>query len=284
MKIEDCIIAIERRTAGGCLELGIAFLRRFAWPVTRLTLWYAVPSCLIVWYLQSQTTDALFWAIPLFATFQALWSAALVAAIGPQVFGVPMSPGKATRAVLRRSILYLFLTGFFRLLQLLLSMAMLFPGLIANVLIESWSGHLAEVMFLENTSANRVTSRLSWLCGGGGYGRNFGRLMMLWSFALVLIPAVMVTLDGLMWLLTSNTVWIGPLIDALSGLDQEQKFWSLISDEPGFLLMTQVSLWLSMPVLRIAWFVCYLDQRIRNECWDLDLQFRMEAIRLEHAA
>ena len=38
------------------------------------------------------------------------------------------------------------------------------------------------------------------------------------------------------------------------------------------------------PVIRLAWFFCYLDQRIRNECWDLQLQFRAEAARLEELA
>jgi hypothetical protein len=37
-------------------------------------------------------------------------------------------------------------------------------------------------------------------------------------------------------------------------------------------------------VIRLAWFFCYLDQRIRNECWDLQLQYRAEAARLEELA
>jgi len=43
----------------------------------------------------------------------------------------------------------------------------------------------------------------------------------------------------------------------------------------------QIAMWLTYPIIRLAWFFCYLDQRIRNECWDLDLQCRVEAVRLE---
>ena len=46
----------------------------------------------------------------------------------------------------------------------------------------------------------------------------------------------------------------------------------------------QFTIWLPYPVIRLAWFFCYLDQRIRNECWDLQLQFRAEAARLEELA
>lgn len=39
-------------------------------------------------------------------------------------------------------------------------------------------------------------------------------------------------------------------------------------------------LWLVYPLARMAWFFCYLDQRIRNECWDVELDFRRDARRL----
>ena len=58
----------------------------------------------------------------------------------------------------------------------------------------------------------------------------------------------------------------------------------LILDDPAFLTALQLALWLPYPVVRLAWFFCYLDQRIRNECWDLQLQYRVEAARLEELA
>jgi hypothetical protein len=40
-------------------------------------------------------------------------------------------------------------------------------------------------------------------------------------------------------------------------------------------------LWIVYPVIRLAWMFCYLDVRIRKEGWDLEIDFRVEARRLE---
>ena len=61
-------------------------------------------------------------------------------------------------------------------------------------------------------------------------------------------------------------------------------FSQLVYDDPKMLTAMQLTVWLPYPVIRLAWFFCYLDQRIRNECWDLQLQFRAEAVRIEELA
>jgi hypothetical protein len=66
--------------------------------------------------------------------------------------------------------------------------------------------------------------------------------------------------------------------------DGRDVFLQLTHDDPAFLTTIQLALWLPYPVIRLAWFFCYLDQRIRNECWDLQLQYRAEAARLEELA
>jgi hypothetical protein len=43
MRIEDCIVRVERRTGGGCLDLAIVFTQRFIRPILRLLLTFAVP-------------------------------------------------------------------------------------------------------------------------------------------------------------------------------------------------------------------------------------------------
>jgi hypothetical protein len=35
------------------------------------------------------------------------------------------------------------------------------------------------------------------------------------------------------------------------------------------------------PIVRLAWFFCYIDLRVRRDCWDMELLFRQEARRLE---
>jgi hypothetical protein len=31
---------------------------------------------------------------------------------------------------------------------------------------------------------------------------------------------------------------------------------------------------------RLAWFLCYIDVRVRQDCWDLELSMMREAVRL----
>ena len=37
------------------------------------------------------------------------------------------------------------------------------------------------------------------------------------------------------------------------------------------------------PIGRLAWFFCYIDVRVRRDCWDMELQMLQEAERLEPA-
>ena len=53
MKVEDCIVTVERRSLGGCLDLAFVFAREFAGPLTRLWLICAVPACVLVWMISS---------------------------------------------------------------------------------------------------------------------------------------------------------------------------------------------------------------------------------------
>ena len=37
------------------------------------------------------------------------------------------------------------------------------------------------------------------------------------------------------------------------------------------------------PIGRLAWFFCYIDVRVRRDCWDMELSIIQEAERLENA-
>ena len=60
-----------------------------------------------------------------------------------------------------------------------------------------------------------------------------------------------------------------------------QEALNLIRYDPLAITAFHATLWLVYPVARLAWFFCYLDVRIRKECWDVELDFRIEAQRLE---
>ena len=144
----------------------------------------------------------------------------------------------------------------------------------------AWCGHLSEVMFLERTKLNDITQRLSWLCKGGGYSRNLGRMTSLVFFWGITGVGLFLVIDILSNWLFNAPIFFGTIAP---GPDMTEAFASRVVDDYRLITAMHVSFWLMYPVVRIAWFFCYLDQRIRNECWDLELQFRVESVRLQEA-
>lgn len=271
MKVEDCIVSVERRTVGGCLDLGFVFFRHFALPLLQLTACFAIPCSLVVWVIaDAMRHDVLVPSMIIFGFFAMLASGALVATVGPQVFGVPMSVRGAVKGLLSRLLAYALIGFLFRLSGLCLVLPLVF--------VMAWGGHLPEVMFLERTSFNQITQRLSWLSKGGGYSRNVGRLITIFSFWAVFSFGLFMIFDVISGMVFNAPIVAGTLV---AGPDWWADITSRLLDDPLVVVVLQATLWLTFPIVRLAWFFCYLDQRIRNECWDLELQFRVESIRLE---
>lgn len=278
MKVEECIVSVERRSLGGCLDLAFVFAREFAGPLFRLWLICAVPSCGLVWLITSRSTDMLVPSILIFLFFSSLFSSLLVSCMGPQVFGVPISVRAAVRAWRRRFWGWLLLTLVTRFLQSISGFCFVLP----SVFVTAFAGHLPEILFLEQAPLSTVTTRLSWLSGGGGYGRSLARIVSLLLYWAALSIGLFILMDLLSTVLFNKPLFLA--IVASGSTDWRDVYLQLSHDDPNFLTVMQLALWLPYPVIRLAWFFCYLDQRIRNECWDLQLQYRTEAVRLEELA
>jgi len=108
-----------------------------------------------------------------------------------------------------------------------------------------------------------------------------GRGLAIFLYCLMLGAVLFATLDILMWLLFGEPILLGRLLDAMRAGDAA-------ADELGRLLwrdplvqtaLTAVGL-LVYPIGRLAWFFCYVDLRVRRDCWDVELEFVQEARRL----
>lgn len=104
MRVEECIVTVERRSMGGCLDLAFVFAREFCGPLFRLWLICILPSCVLVWLLASVSAGMLIWSAVIFLFFSSVFSSLLVACMGPQVFGVP-DFGQSVAKSLAKSIL-----------------------------------------------------------------------------------------------------------------------------------------------------------------------------------
>jgi hypothetical protein len=274
MRIEDCTVRVERRTAGGCLDLAIVFTQQHIGAIAKLLVTFAVPSCLLTWWISGGQTDLLPLSAAIFAFFSSLMSATLIATVGPQVFGVPISTSAGTAAVRQRFIAFLFMTALVRLAQFVLAFCLIVPAILPTAML----GHLNEVLFLERTPIKEVGRRLRNLTRGNGFSRNLSRLSGLMLFWAICSTGLFVLIDQLAAWVFNVEVFKGTMIN---GEDWFEAFAASVVDDRSVLLLLQVAIWIPFPIIRLAWFFCYLDKRIRNECWDLDLQFRAEATRLE---
>jgi hypothetical protein len=54
--------------------------------------------------------------------------------------------------------------------------------------------------------------------------------------------------------------------------------------DPRCLTVFAAAVMLVYPIVRLAWFFCYIDLRVRRDCWDMELLFRQEARRLAGVA
>lgn len=275
MKVEDCIVTVERRTLGECVDLAFIFTREFAGPIFRIWFACAVPSCLLVWLLTSRHTDMLLPSIIIFLVFSSIFSAVLTAAVGPQVFGVPMSLRAGFRSWLRQLPAWILLTFVTRFFQCLSGFCFVLP----SVVVTAYAGHFPEVLLLEQAPLNTVTARLKWLSSGGGSGRNQGRLLSLFGYWFMMATSVFLIFEFVAGTVIGKPIFFARLMGNSSRF--AETFAQLVYDDPVFLTALQLAMWIPYPVIRLAWFFCYLDQRIRNECWDLQVQLRAEAARLE---
>jgi hypothetical protein len=278
MKVEECIVTVERRSMGGCLDLAFVFAREFSGPLFRLWLICAVPSCVLVWLLASVSAGMLLWSLVIFLFFSSVFSALLVACIGPQVFGVPISVRASLKAWRKRFWGWLLLSFVLRMMQVIIGICVVFPA----IFVTAYGGHMPEVLLLEQAHVNNVTKRLSWLAGGGGYARNLGRLLGLMIFWFVMSFGLFLIIDFLATSLFNVPIFFKIAVNSSRAIGDVLS--QLLYDDPKVLTVIQLTIWLPYPVIRLAWFFCYLDQRTRNECWDLQLQFRAEATRLEELA
>ncbi len=276
MKIEECIFRVERRSAGGCLDLACAFTRKFLTPLATLTLIFAIPNCILCYWLASTMRDTLLLNVVVFGVFSMFFSGTLVAAVGPQVFGVPISISNALLQVAKQFFKFGFWTTIYRLMLGVSGFCFMVPAFFLGPLY----GHVAEICFLEQGGFSKIMTRHHQLASGAGFSRNLVNSLLLLGVWLVMLIAIFYSIDFVMGYFLNTPVFSGRLANSP---DYANELGNLISEDPKVMTCGVATLWLTFPLIRLAWFFAYLDQRIRNECWDIALQFQVEASRLEES-
>ena len=273
MRIEAATIVIEPRSVGACLDLAVLFYRRHAREILKLTLVLALPSTILSFLIADRSQDGLLWSAVLFFLLSPVLGAALVAGAGRGVFGEPFEARSALRALAARLGRLLSAIFFSRLVIVLCGLLCLgIPGVLPAV----YYGFLPELLLLEDLKGGRARRRLSDLMRHTFVDLT-ARQVSLLGFMAVTVLSLFTLLDE------ASGALLG--LPILLGRASRSFFWqemsTLLLYDPWVVAVLSATCWLAYPLARLAWFFCYLDLRIRKEGWDVELDFRIEADRLQ---
>ncbi|MBL9123878.1 MAG: hypothetical protein JNG90_09625 [Planctomycetaceae bacterium] len=276
MQLDQTRIAIRERSFGDLLDLALRVLRTHAPALCVTWMLGAVPAAALnIWLLgdsvtyqlesgltEDQVVEALFgsgFQLALLLIMEVPWVAMLTTLYLGQAMFVERPSPRQLAADAVRSLPQMFL------FQLVIR-ALLLPWIITwLVLYGSWP-FLNEIILLERNPV-RKSSRHPALTSTFNrnqvlHSRSTGELFGRWIFSLVLGGALM----GSIWL----TLWRG---------------WAILwdtntTDWTTFVVFPQIAIWTVLGYFTIVRFLSYLDLRIRNEGWEIELKMRAEAARL----
>jgi len=287
MKFDGAVIPIKPRPLGACIDLAICFNRRHFGQILRLTLFFALPAMALTTWMALTTDSGLILSLVLFFFASPVLGAVLVAGIGPYVFGDTLEVGRAFRSFTSRSLevlpalltsrVILFMFGLFFYLIHWFLWVLYLPFI--GVFLER-SFMVAELHLLEQLPATKARSRRTDLRKGAS-GELCSRWLGTLTFSLLVTFILFLLVDLACKVLLGIEVFFGHFT---SSMDYE---WVVIAHQltkPLPIIILQALLWLLYPIARLTHFFCYLDIRIRKECWDLELDYRIEARRLKESA
>ncbi len=272
-------IPFTPRTLGSNLDLAMLMLRSGMRGYLAAWFWCGAPAAALigathrlhVWTLP-QAAVLFFLAAGVLGTLVASLTAALV-------FGAPSTLKQAYQLLGPRPWWYLTQRCVRSLLQLLGFLLFFFPGL----LLAYHKPFRTEARVLHNIQPVLHRSRDTLLLD-----KETSHLAGIWFTLLVqgllLWGVLLLTVDfAATWLLGT------PVLMGRLGLDPAyanekgailratlQFLWS----DPLVLVVEMVVALFVFMYLRIVWFLMYVDFRVRNDCWDVELKLRREAAQL----
>ncbi len=284
MKLDGVTIPIEERDFGETSDLALRLYFTDLRHILAIVAFGAVPGLALAYLAPRYTPDGFLVTLAYLYLAMPIVGGVIVAGEGPRAFGESLSAGRAWRAfkphfasVIARIYpvrLVILAVGAFLYASEPASLALV---LIFVPFVSSSSTFVREAIVLEKLQGERLRRRIKDLrrsdVGGGAFGRY---LQMLGLYAVTC---------GLLFLLVDlfcGYVLRYPIF--LSRFTWENAFRSsvyLLRGDVRVVVVLQMIFWAVYPWARLTLFLSYLDQRIRRECWDLELDARIQAAKLE---
>lgn len=267
MNLESVSIPIEPRTTGGCLDMAMQFQRLHLRPVLVATAILAVPGLVATYYLATVTDSGLLWGLLLFYALSPIVGSWLCVGAGRAVFGDAFRVRDVLLDYGRHALRLTFLLWWYRAASLVAHI-----GVVTGVMVAVRGASLPEAVLLEQLRGARLRHRLGELSRGIQSSPTMS-FLGIWIYTLGATVSLFLLAHFSSDLLLGAPLWYHSGEGPAAALDR-------LTYDPVTVTALMACLWALYPVARLAWFFVYLDQRIRNECWDVELDFRREARRL----
>lgn len=279
MRFDQVTVPLVPRTTSNCIDLAVCFLREHLGPISRLWATVALPACVLVYVLVDRFECRLPTALLVLFFATSPLGVLLMTGAAPCAFGEPFTWRRTWAHLGWRGAAALGWGLILRCLVALGLVLFIFPGCLLAVR----TGFFVEQAALSKLARHLHDRRTDELLKGE-LGDLFVRAAGIGMFCTLLWFVLLLTMD----FVSSNLLGL-PILLGRMKLDI-----AYVSDFGDFLDYLFRFLWrdpivvtsaiavalLVYPLGRLAWFFCYLDVRVRRDCWDMELQILQEAERL----
>ena len=280
MRFDQVAVPLVPRTTSNCLDLAVCFLRQNLRPIAGLWATVAIPACTVVYWLVDRYEFELPLAVLAFFGMTSPLGVLLMAGAGASAFGEPFTY-RGTWARLGWRGAGLILRG----LALRLAIA---AGLVLFI-IPGWylavrTGFFVEQSVLSKMARHLHDRRTNELLQGE-IGDLFVRSAGIGLYCGLLWMVLLFTFDFAASHLLGLPILLGRLKIDMSYFENFGAAFGHAMDflwsDPIVVTAALAVAFLVYPIGRLAWFFCYMDVRVRRDCWDMELSIIQEAERLE---
>jgi hypothetical protein len=276
MRIEQATIPLAPRTTVNCLDLAVMYYGRHLREMLAIWAVVAVPSCAIV--LVASRWFEINLLLPLVVVFLMTGIEGVLVGLAavPSTFGESLSLDHLRRRWKAQGWPLLFKAVLYRLGIGVGLMLCVFPGV--------WAA-LQTGFFIEQACLQRLDRRL--------HDRRTADLIKEEAVELIVRACGILVFCGLIWIcvflladvassiLFNMPILLGRLFAGGGAYLSGELLAALLFHDPRVLTTATATALAVYPVGRLAWFFCYVDVRVRRDCWDMELLFAREARRLE---
>lgn len=287
MSLAKAGITFEPRNAVNCIDLAVKFVGQHLRHVLIAWCLVVIPTCVGIYSLSRWLSFGA-WILPLVLLFATLPLEVLL-----MLYALPVAMGEAREGEtyssrMRRIGTRMFWKGLGqRIVTLLGTMFAVLPGVFAVLMY----GFYVEQTWFSDTKSSDSQTNLTKLMREAP-GELFGRLVWISAFCGLLTLSLFLLVDY-----TANMfdmpIFIGRIAESMPAYEHLNQFdFEAIFADIGYLLWYDPVVVTTMAAVmmfvftigRLAWFLCYVDMRVRRDLWNTELEFERLAARLRGAA